>query len=107
MAPALTIELIKQLDTITKSRRTRVHLSGGIVPNMMWYVLIIGAALTIIFTFFFGAENLAAQVSMIGILAAMIFMSLLMIISFDHPFTGPVHIGPDALEDLLKTFAYS
>ena len=66
MAQALTIELIKQLDTVTKSRRTRVHLSGGIVPNMMWHALLIGAALTIIFTFFFGAENLAAQVSMIG-----------------------------------------
>ena len=36
MAQALTIELIKELDTITKSRRTRVHLAGGIVPNMMW-----------------------------------------------------------------------
>lgn len=107
MAQALTIELIKQLDTITKSRRTRVHLSAGIVPNMLWHVLIIGAALTIIFTFFFGAENLAAQISMIGILAAMIFMSLLMIISFDHPFTGPVHIGPEALKDLLKRFVYS
>ena len=106
-AQALTIELIKQLDTITKSRRTRVHLSAGIVPNMMWDVLIIGAALTIIFTFFFGAENLAAQVSMIGILAAMIFMSLLMIISFDHPFTGPVQIGPEALKDMLKRFVYS
>ena len=54
-----------------------------------------------------GAENLAAQVSMIGILAAMIFMSLLMIISFDHPFTGPVRIEPEALEDLLKRFASS
>jgi Protein of unknown function (DUF4239) len=107
MAQALTIELTKQLDLITKSRRTRVHLSAGIVPNMLWDVLIIGAALTIIFTFFFGAENLAAQVSMIGILAAMIFMSLLMIISFDHPFTGPVHIGPEGLKALLKTFGYS
>ena len=37
MAPALAIELIKQLDNITKSRRTRLHLSSGIVPNMMWY----------------------------------------------------------------------
>jgi len=33
---------------------------------------------------------------MIGILALMLLMSLLMIISFDHPFTGPVHIGPGA-----------
>jgi hypothetical protein len=106
MAPALAIELIKQLDNITKSRRTRTHLSGGIVPIMMWYVLIIGATLTVVFTFFFGSPNTVAQVLMTGILAAMIFMSFLMTLSFDHPFTGPVHIGPEPLKDLLKTFAH-
>src|ERR1700730_8029076 len=35
---------VKLSETWYKSRRTRVHLSGGIVPNMMWYVLIIGAS---------------------------------------------------------------
>ena len=107
MAQALTIELIKQLDNITKSRRTRVHLSSGIVPNMMWCVLIVGATLTVVFTFFFGLANTVAQVLMTGILAAMIFMSILMTLSFDHPFTGPVQVGPEALKDLLKTFAHS
>ncbi len=107
MAQALTIELIKQLDNITKSRRTRVHLSSGIVPNMMWSVLMIGATLTVVFTFFFGTVSIGAQVLMTGILAAMIFMSLLMTLSFDHPFTGPVHIGSEPLTDLLKTFAHS
>src|SRR5208283_2104294 len=68
MAQALTIDLIKQLDNITKARRTRVHLSGGIVPNIMLYVLIIGATLTIVYTFFFGAGNIGAQVLMTGIL---------------------------------------
>ncbi|MFY9833063.1 MAG: hypothetical protein WAK66_10195 [Methylocystis sp.] len=107
MAPALAIELIKQLDNITKSRRTRVHLSSGIVPSMMWYVLLIGATLTVVFTFFFGLANTGAQTLMTGILAGMIFMSLLMTLSFDHPFTGPVNIGPEPLKDLLKTFAHS
>jgi len=107
MAPALTIELIKQLDNVTKARRTRVHLSGGIVPNVMLYVLMIGATLTVLFTFFFGVGNNASQTLMTGILAAMIFMSLLITLSFDHPFTGPVHVGPEPLKDLLKTFAHS
>jgi hypothetical protein len=107
MAPALTIELIKQLDNITKARRTRVHLSSGIVPNIMLYVLMIGATLTVLFTFFFGVGNNTSQTLMTGILAAMIFMSLLMTLSFDHPFTGPVHVGPEPLKDLLKTFAHS
>jgi hypothetical protein len=107
MAQALAIELIKQLDNITKSRRTRLHLSSGIVPNMMWCVLIIGATLTVVFTFFFGLANTVAQVLMTGILAAMIFMSLLLTLSFDRPFTGPVHVGSEPLKDLLKTFAHS
>jgi hypothetical protein len=107
MAPAVAIELIKQLDNITKSRRTRVHLASGIVPPMMWYVLVIGATLTVLFTFFFGLANTVAQVLMTGILAAMIFMSLLMTLSFDHPFTGPVQVGPEPLRDLLKTIAHS
>jgi len=107
MAPALTIELIKQLDNVTKARRTRVHLSSGIVPNIMLYVLMIGATLTVLFTFFFGVRNNTSQTLMTGILAAMIFMSLLMTLSFDHPFTGPVHVGPEPLKDLLKTFAHS
>ena len=107
MAQALTIELIKQLDNITKSRRTRLHLAGGIIPNVMLYVLIIGATLTVIYTFFFGTGNIAAQTLMTGILTAMIFMSLLITLSFEHPFTGPVHVGPEPLKDLLKTFAHS
>ena len=74
---------------------------------MMWCVLIIGATLTIVYTFFFGTGNIGAQVLMTGILTAMIFMSLLITLSFDHPFTGPVHVGPEPLKDVLKTFAHS
>jgi hypothetical protein len=73
----------------------------------MWCVLIVGATLTVVFTFFFGLANTVAQVLITGILAAMIFMSILMTLSFDHPFTGPVQVGPEALKDLLKTFAHS
>jgi hypothetical protein len=102
--PAVMTEIFKQLDIITQSRRTRIQLAEGIVPGMLWAVLFSGAILTVGFTFFFGTENLAAQVMMTGILSTIVFMGLLVIISIDHPFTGPVHIDSEALQRVLEDF---
>jgi hypothetical protein len=62
--------------------------------------------LTVGFTFFFGTRSLPAQVMMIGILSVIVFMGLLLIISFDHPFTGPVHVGSEPLEAVLEDFGH-
>lgn len=64
-----------------------------------------GGILTVGFTFFFGTRNLPAQMLMTGILALIVFMRLFVILSIDHPFTGPVHIHGAALEAVLEHFA--
>jgi Protein of unknown function (DUF4239) len=102
---AASIEMFKQLDTITAARRTRLHLATGVVPPVLWSVLFTGAALTVAFTFFFGTENLPAQVMMTGILAVLVFMGLLVIVSIDHPFTGPVGVGSEPLLAVIEDFA--
>ena len=102
---AHSFEMLRQLDLLTQARRTRLHLASGIVPTMLWVVLSLGATLTIVFTFFFGTENLWAQVAMTGILSLIVFMGLLVVLSFDHPFTGPVHVTPEALQVVLEDFA--
>ena len=97
-------ELFHQLDNVTHARRARLHLATGIVPRVLWVVLILGGVLTVGFTFFFGTRNLRAQVLMTGILALIVFMGLFVIVSINHPFTGPVHIGAEALEQVLADF---
>jgi Na+/melibiose symporter-like transporter len=104
---AVQSELFKQLDAVTQARRTRLHLASGIVPGVLWGVLFTGAALTVAFTFFFGTQNLAAQVMMTGILSVIVFMGLFVIVSIDHPFTGPVHIDSAPLEMVLKDFRHN
>jgi Na+/melibiose symporter-like transporter len=99
---AVMEEMFKQLDVLIQARRTRLHLAEGIVPGMLWVVLFCGAILTVGFTFFFGTENLAAQVMMTGILSTIVFMGLLVIVSINHPFTGPVHIDSDPLDRVLQ-----
>ncbi len=101
---AIYYELFKQLDVFTQARRTRLHLSTGVVPPIVWLVLYGGAILTMSFTFFFGAKNLRAQVMMNGILAVMVFLGLVVMVSIDHPFTGPVKVGDEPLKSVLEDF---
>lgn len=97
-------EVFRQLDNVTAARRTRLHLATGLVPNVIWIALFMGALLTVGFTLFFGSENLLAQISMTGVLSVLVTMGLVVIISIDHPFTGPVHIHPDPLALVLADF---
>lgn len=94
-------ELLRQLETMTTTRRTRGVISAGIMPNVVWWVLLGGATLTIGFTFFFGTQNLRAQTLMAGMLSILIFSALLIIIAIDYPFSGPVHVTPHAFERAL------
>jgi hypothetical protein len=103
--PGVVLELLNQLDTITKARRNRLHLAVGIVPGVLWTALTLGGILTVAFTFFFATENLNAQVMMTGVLTTIVFLGLFVIVTIDHPFTGPVHVGSDPLQHVLEDFA--
>jgi hypothetical protein len=94
-------EVFRQLDAVTAARRTRLHLATGVVPNVIWMALFMGALLTVGFTLFFGSENPVAQVSMTGVLSVLVTTGLVVILSIDHPFTGPVYIHPDPLASVL------
>jgi Protein of unknown function (DUF4239) len=94
-------EVFTQLDNVTSARRVRLHLATGLVPGVVWATLYAGALLTIGFTLFFGSKNLAAQMTMTGVLSVLVTLGLVVIISIDHPFTGPVHVRPDPLEAVL------
>ncbi len=99
-------EVFRQLDNVTAARETRLQLAEGLVPNIIWFTLFGGAILTVGFTLFFGSENLLAQISMTCVLSILITMGLVVIVSTDHPFTGPVHIRPEALAHVLADFEH-
>lgn len=100
-------ELLYQLDQMTQARRARLVAAEGAVPGVIWLVLFGGAVITIVFTFFFGTQNLRAQIMMTGLLAMIIFGELLTIIAIDRPFTGPVKVEPTALIEVLADFQAS
>jgi hypothetical protein len=90
-----------QVDNLTLARRVRLHLSSGLVPDVIWIALFAGAGLTVFFSLFFGNRNELAQLAMTAILSIVLTSGLVVIISLDHPFSGPVHIAPESLESVL------
>lgn len=98
---AVVAEIFSQLDRMTEARRSRLIAAEGAVPDVIWLVLLGGAAVTIAFTFFFGMESLRAQTVMTALLALLIFSELLVVIAIDRPFTGSVKVPPTALAEVL------
>lgn len=103
----LLSEMLDQLDLLTQSRRLRFGLAAGIVPGVVWLVLVTGAVVTITFTFFFGMRNLAAQALMTGMLSLVMFMGLFVVVLIEHPFTGSVRVTPEALVLALENFEHA
>lgn len=100
-------EVLAQLDTITEARRSRLELADGIVPNVIWVVLVAGALIVLGFTFFFSAPNVWVQALMTAFLALLIFLTLYVAMVIDHPFSGAVSVSPELFARVLREFGGS
>lgn len=94
-------ESVKHLNELGELRRLRFMESHTGINPILWFVLILGGIITIVFTFFFGMENLKAQLVMTTLLAMIISLILFTILEFDYPFTGRAGISPDPFMELL------
>jgi hypothetical protein len=97
-------ELLRLLDRVTQMRRARLFASTGVVPGVLWVTLIIGALGTLGFTLFFGTRNVRAQAMMTGILSVLLFCGLLIVVAFDHPFSGSVRVASAPLVTVMQDF---
>lgn len=96
---------LERMATLSDSRSDRLHINRDGLSPILWVVLVVGGAITILFTYFFGVRNLRAQALMTALLAAMMALALFVILSFDHPYRGDLSVGPDAFEDALVEFS--
>jgi hypothetical protein len=93
-------ESVHKLNEAGELRRLRIMDSRTGIHPILWFVLIVGGITTIIFTFFFGTENLTAQVMMAAMLAMVIALILFTVLLLDFPFTGGLNITSDAFKQI-------
>lgn len=98
-------EAIRDVSLATEDRRTRILQSSSQIPGTLWAVLILGGIITIAFTYFFGVESLWHHALMVSALAALIALSLLVILTLNLPYTGDVAVKPEAMHIEIASFA--
>lgn len=96
--------LLSAMVSVGDSRRLRVEGLHNGLPAELWMVLCLGGAATIIFTYFFRAENSRTQVVMVAIVSLVICLNLFLLATYDDPFSGDVQVTPAAFETQLKLY---
>ncbi len=88
-------ESLKHLTRLSDYRRTRLFASHGTVPSTLWYLLLSGGILLVLFTYFVGHESVWAQAAMSAALAGVLAFSLFLVWSLDSPYSGVASVTPE------------
>lgn len=94
-------EAVRAFNSLVELRRQRSESIGGSVPGVIWYVVLLGALLTIVFAYFFVVKEFWLHGWLVGMLSAVIGLLIFLIAALDHPYWGEVSVSPAAYQLVL------
>jgi len=89
-------ELLRTLNELYSARASRLSAVEGHIPDIVWWIIFIGGALTTGFTYLFGFHDFRMHMVMTMAVAASLALVVVLIVALDWPFRGEVSISPDA-----------
>lgn len=96
-------DMVRTLNLLYDARRGRFHSAAADLPDILWWTLIVGAAVLMAFTYLFGVPHLLMHVSMVSLLGALIGLVLVLIVSLSNPFRGQNHVSVAPFNTLVKS----
>jgi hypothetical protein len=101
---AAFLQLLQQQDKRTDARRVRLSEANRALPAPAWFVLGLGAIVTVGFALFFAdrREHFIVQGTLIAAIAALVVSGLMLVWFLDHPYENRAgSIKPDEMERQL------
>jgi hypothetical protein len=101
-------QLLTEQDRRIEGRRSRLAEAVRVVPTPLWFVLMLGAVLTIGWVILGSSRrgSFLVQAAVVGSVAAMVASVLLLVWFLDHPFAEESGgITPNEMEHTLETIA--
>lgn len=96
--------LLSELNNVGDSRAFRTVLSTPSFDPIIWSVLVFGGIVLVVFTYFFGVENLKLQLLMTGLVTVVLVLNMLIVAMFAYPFSGDVRVWPKPFKADLSIF---
>lgn len=94
------------MQEIASNRRLRIITAAYGLSPIMATVLVIGAVITITFTYFFGLEKFKAQAIMTSLVAITLSLNICIVMLYGYPFRKGLPVQPTALvfnQIMIKT----
>lgn len=84
-------ESLRELTAASEARRARIHATADSLPEVVWIVVLVGAALALGgATFFVNVDDQWLHMTLVAIMAAFVGLVVFVTIALDHPFMGSV-----------------
>lgn len=97
----LQSETLRAFNTLVNERRLRIDAVSGRLSDVMWFVIWVGAALSIGVAYFYRLEDSRVHVLLIALMAGFLAIVIFMIIINDRPFMGQNGVAPDSYQIIL------
>lgn len=94
-------QVLASLDGVIANQRLRLESVGTGLPLSLWAVLLVGAALTIAFTYLFWVENVRLHAVLVAMLATFIGLLIFLTAAMDNPYRGEFSVSPDTFRVVL------
>ena len=98
-------ELFKTWNELYLTRSSRLSAVDGHIPDVLWWIILCGAAITTGYTFLFGFESFGMHLAMTATVAVSLALVIVLIIAVDWPFRGEVSISPDPFIATQRSWA--
>ncbi len=96
---------LSELARMTEYRWLRQSQINASLPGILWFVLIVGATITIMSACLFGTPDFLVHLVQVTMLALLISATLVAIADIYRPFQGAVHVNPAGFERARLTLS--
>lgn len=100
---SLQAGMVNLLNELYDARRGRFHAATTDLPSILWWNLLAGAVLLMLFAYLFGVPNIVMHAAMVGLLGATIGLVLALIVLLSHPFRGENHVSVEPFNRLVMS----
>jgi hypothetical protein len=94
----LHAESMRAYNQLIQARRMRLDAVQIQLPNVLWFIIVIGALICLSSSFFFRVEDAWLQGIQVVFLAVFMGMTIFLIFAFDRPFRGELGLRPDSYQ---------
>jgi hypothetical protein len=101
--PVFYQQAVARLNDVDGARQSRLDAARGTLPTPLYLLLVAGGAAVVVISAALDSRHRKGHLIIVSIVAAIIGCNLALVVSFDHPFSGGVHVTRQPIVEVLAS----